>query len=128
MNLAFHPRDIFLPGDFHLIEDNMASYYFQRELGVEETNSRLAKENWPLHYWTARWYKPQEKEEFYIQFSPQGDFLGFIHVIAEDAPGAAIAIEEAQATAEDFLSQNSNWNPTDWERVEASRQQCHPAA
>ncbi len=115
---GFSPKGYLFALSFN--EDNMSSYYFQRELGVEETNSRLAKENWPLHYWTARWYKPQEKEEFYIQFSPQGDFLGFIHVIAEDAPGAAIAIEEAQATAEDFLSQNSNWNPTDWERVEAS--------
>ena len=101
-------------------EDNMASYYLQRELGVEKTNLRLADEKWPLHFWTARWYKPLEKEEFYIHFSPQGDFLGFTHVIAEDMPGAAITIEQAQVTAEKFLSQYSNWIAADWERVEAS--------
>ena len=101
-------------------EDNMASYYLQRKLGVEETNLRLSNEKWPLHYWTARWYKPLEKEEFFMRFSPQGEFLGFNHVIAEDALGAAITIEQAQVTAENFLSQYSNWLASDWVRVEAS--------
>lgn len=101
-------------------EDNMASYYLQRSLGIEETNTRLASEKWPLHFWTARWFKPQEKEEFYIQFSPQGEFLGFNHVIAENAQGDSIPIEEAQVIAEKFLKQNSGWNATDWERIEAS--------
>jgi membrane protease YdiL (CAAX protease family) len=101
-------------------EDNMASYYLQRKLGVEVTNTRLANEKWPLHYWAARWYKPMEKEEFYLHFSPQGEFLGFNHVIAEDSPGASITIEQAQVTAENFLTQYSNWTATDWERVEAS--------
>lgn len=101
-------------------EDYMSSYYLQRNLGVEETNIRLANEKWPLHNWTARWYKPLEKEEFYIRFSPQGEFLGFVHVIAEDAPGAAITIERAQVIAEDFLSQHSNWDAANWERIEAA--------
>ena len=101
-------------------EDNMASYYLQRKLGVEETNLRLVNEKWPLHFWTARWYKPLETEEFYIHFSPQGDLLGFDHIVAEDAPGAAITIEQAQVTAENFLSQYSNWIAADWVRVEAS--------
>lgn len=101
-------------------EDNMASFYLQRKLGVEQTNTRLENEKWPLHYWTARWYKPLEKEEFYMRFSTQGEFLGFTHIIAEDAPGASIPIEQAQVTAENFLAQNSNWVAADWERVEAS--------
>jgi len=114
----------FSPEGYHFAlsfdEDNMASFYLQRTLGVEETNLRLANENWPIHYWTARWYKPQEKEEFYMTFSPQGEFLGFNHVIAEDMPGASITLDEAQTTAEGFLIQNSNWIASDWERVEAS--------
>lgn len=101
-------------------EDNLASFYLQRKLGIEETNSRLASEKWPIHYWTARWFKPLEKEEFYVQFSTQGELLGFQHVIAEDASGPAITIEQAHIIAEDFLSQHSKWNATDWERVEAS--------
>lgn len=101
-------------------EDNIASYYLQRTLGIEETNIRLSNEKWPLHFWSARWYKPLEKEEFFIQFSPQGELLGFEHIVAEDAPGAAIAIDQAQITAEKFLTQYSNWDEADWEQVEAS--------
>ena len=101
-------------------EDYMSSYYLQRNLGVEETNIRLASEKWPLHNWTARWYKPLEKEEFYIRFSPQGEFMGFDHIIAEDTSGAAISMEEAQTAAESFLSQYSNWDASNWERIEAA--------
>jgi len=116
--LGFSPEGYKFALSFN--EDNMASFYLQRKLGVEETNTRLANEKWPLHYWTARWYKPLEKEEFYMRFSTQGEFLGFTHIIAEDAPGASIPIERAQVTAENFLAQNSDWVAADWERVEAS--------
>jgi len=101
-------------------EDRMAAYYLQRTLGVEETNIRLANEKLPLHFWMARWYKPQEKEEYRIHISPQGDFLGFDHIIAEDAQGAAISLERAQTIAENFLKDNLNWNTTEWEQIEAS--------
>ena len=101
-------------------EDRMASYYLQRTLGIEETNILLINEKLPLHSWTARWYKPQEKEEFRIHISPQGDFLGFEHIIAEDAQGAAISLEKAQTIAENFLVDNLNWNTLEWEQIEAS--------
>ena len=118
IDLGFSPEGYQFALSFD--EDNLASYYLQRSLGVEETNARLANEQWPLHLWTARWFKPQEKEEFYIQFSPQGEFLGFSHIIAENAEGASVPIADAQVIAETFLTQNSSWNVTDWERIEAS--------
>jgi hypothetical protein len=116
--LGFSPEGYEFALSFN--EDNLASFYLQRRLGVEETNIRLTNEKWPLHFWTARWYKPLEKEEFYIHFSPQGKFLGFDHIIAEDAPGASITIEQAQGVAEKFLSQYSTWTTANWERVEAT--------
>ena len=55
--------------------DSQAAIYLQRTLGIEEYNSRLAAEHWPIYYWSARWFKPQEKEEVRIYLTPGGRFL-----------------------------------------------------
>ncbi|MCX6066937.1 MAG: GNAT family N-acetyltransferase [Chloroflexi bacterium] len=103
-------------------QDSTASYYLQRKLGIEQTNTLLVSEKLPLYYWKARWFKPSEKEEFFIQLSPQADILSFGHVIKEDAPGAAIPQAQAQKIAEDFLHTQTGWDAAQWERVEASSQ------
>ncbi len=95
-------------------------YYLQRTLGVEESNRRMAEEEWPLYYWSARWFKPMEKEEFYIYLMPDGDFLGVNHLVREDAPGADIPQVEANTIAEGFLSQYAGWDSSNWEQVEAA--------
>ncbi|MGB7876586.1 MAG: GNAT family N-acetyltransferase [Anaerolineales bacterium] len=100
--------------------DSSPLYYLQRTLGVEESNRRMAEEDWPLYYWSARWFKPMEKEEFYVYLMPDGEFLGLNHVIKEDAPGADVSQEAASAIAEDFLSQYAGWDSSNWEQVEAA--------
>ncbi len=100
--------------------DSSAAYYLQRTLGVEEYNARLDKEQWPIYYWSARWFQPEQKEEFYVYLMPDGSFLGLNHVIKEDAPGASISQEQAKIVAETFLTKYANWQADEWEQVEAS--------
>ncbi|MFL7869075.1 MAG: GNAT family N-acetyltransferase [Anaerolineales bacterium] len=100
--------------------DSSPLYYLQRTLGVEESNRRMAQEGWPLYYWSARWFRPMEKEEFYVYLKPDGDFMGLSHIIKEDAPGAQVSQEEAGGIAEDFLSQYAGWDSSKWEQVEAA--------
>jgi hypothetical protein len=102
--------------------DSSAAYYLQRTLGVEEYNQRLASEQWPIYYWSARWFRPEEKEEFYVYLRPDGSFLGLNHVIKEDAPGANISQEQAKVVAESFLTKYANWQADEWEQIEASSQ------
>jgi N-acetylglutamate synthase-like GNAT family acetyltransferase len=100
--------------------DSHAAYYLQRTLGIEESNERLEQEEWPIYYWTARWFKPLQKEEFRVYLMPDGKILGLNHIIREDATGKNITQEEAQLLAETFLAQHANWQSVDWERIEAS--------
>jgi len=101
--------------------DSSPLYYLQRTLGVEESNRRMAEEGWPLFYWNARWFKPLEKEEFYVYLKPDGEFMGLYHVIKEDALGAQVSQEEAGSSiAADFLTQYAGWDASKWEQVEAS--------
>ncbi|MBT3190649.1 MAG: CPBP family intramembrane metalloprotease [Anaerolineae bacterium] len=80
----------------------------------------MAEEEWPLYYWKARWFKPLEKEEFIVYLMPDGDFLGFKHIMGEDALGAAISQDEANLIAERFLIQYAGWDASKWEQVEAA--------
>jgi len=102
--------------------DSSAAYYLQRTMGIEEYNARLEKEQWPIYYWSARWFKPEEKEEFYVYLMADGSFLGLNHIIREDAPGADISQEQAKAVAEAFLTKYANWNVDEWEQIQASSQ------
>jgi GNAT superfamily N-acetyltransferase len=100
--------------------DNNASFYLQRKLGLEQTNTRKANEKWPLYYWQMRWFKVQQKEEFYISLTPSGDLLSFNHIIKEDTPGESLSQDQAQQLAERFLTHYAGWNVSEWERIEAS--------
>jgi hypothetical protein len=102
--------------------DSQAAIYLQRTLGIEEYNSRLALEHWPIYYWSARWFKPQQKEEFRIYLAPDGRFLGLNHIIKEDSPGASIPQADAQSIAEIFLTGHVDWKSDEWQLVESSSQ------
>jgi ribosomal protein S18 acetylase RimI-like enzyme len=102
--------------------DSSAAYYLQRTLGVEEYNTRLENEQWPIYFWSARWFKPEEKEEFYVYLMPDGSFLGLDHVIKEEAPSTNISQEQAKLVAESFLTKYANWQADEWEQIEASSQ------
>jgi hypothetical protein len=110
--------------DFALsfLSDAQAAYYLQRTLGIEEFNSRLANETWPLYYWSARWFRPLEKEEFRVYLMPDGKLMGLSHTIKEEASGINVPQAEAQSLAESFLAQHLSWKADQWERVEASSQ------
>ena len=102
--------------------DSSAAYYLQRTLGIEEYNTRLESEQWPIYFWSARWFKPLEKEEYRVYLMPNGEFLGLNHIIEEDAPGADIPQAEAQVIAESFLTRYANWQAEEWEQIQASSQ------
>jgi hypothetical protein len=100
--------------------DSSAAYYLQRTLGIQESNMRLTSEHWPLYYWSARWFKPLQKEEFYVYLMPDGKLLGLNHIIKEDTPGTNVSQAKAEQIAKSFLAQHTNWQAADWERVEAA--------
>ncbi len=102
--------------------NSSAAYYLQRTLGIEEYNARLEKEQWPIYFWSARWFQPGQKEEYYVYLMPDGSFLGLNHIIREDAPGENISQEQAKIVAEAFLTKYAGWQAEEWEQIQASSQ------
>jgi len=100
-----------------------ASVYLQRTLGVAETNRVVKAERLPIWTWNARWFKPQQQEEFSLELMPDGEVIGFSHTIAETEPGAALEPEAARTIAEKYLTADRQLNLNDLEETSASSQQ-----
>ena len=114
-------------GDYESVVDFnqswWASIYLQRTLGVAETNRLVKAERLPIWTWNARWFKPQQQEEFSLELMPDGEVIGFSHTIAETAPGAALDQTAARAVAEKYLTADRQLNLTELEEASASAQE-----
>jgi membrane protease YdiL (CAAX protease family)/GNAT superfamily N-acetyltransferase len=101
-------------------ESAWASIYLQRTLGVAETNRLVKAERLPIWTWNARWFKPQQQEEFSLELMPDGEVIGFSHTIPESAPGAALDQDEARNIAAKYLTADRQLSLSDFEETSAS--------
>jgi L-amino acid N-acyltransferase YncA len=101
-------------------DDFWASIYLQRTLGVAETNRLIRETDVPIYRWRGRWFRPLQKEEFWVSVAPDGRVIGFEHALMEDAPGPSLSQDAARALARDYLSQDRYWDLGGWEEISAS--------
>jgi membrane protease YdiL (CAAX protease family) len=82
--------------------DDDAKTYLERTQGLATMNKLTSG---PIHLWrwSHRWFKPQQKEEFRVDVSTEGQVVGFDHEIPDTAPGASLKPEQAREIAEQFL-------------------------
>ena len=90
--------------------------------GPEAFRELLAGGVFHPYRWTVRHFKEQERNETRITFTPGGEPYGFVQVLAEDAPGAALSEEEALAIAERTASADWSIDLAAFERVESSQE------
>jgi hypothetical protein len=84
------------------VDDN-AKTYLERELGLQQANQLMSS---PLHiwYWDARFFKPQQEEEFHVHVTPAGAIAGYTHKVEESRPSATLDRPAAQAAAQNFVA------------------------
>jgi hypothetical protein len=84
------------------VDDN-AKTYLERELGLARANQMMASgvSTW---YWSVRFFRPLQQEEFAVRLDPGGRVVGYDHVVKEDAPGASLDADAARAAAETYAS------------------------
>jgi membrane protease YdiL (CAAX protease family) len=83
--------------------DDTAKTYLEREVGLERANQLMASDvsTW---YWSVRFFRPLQQEEFAVRLDPSGRIVGYEHVVKEDAAGAHLDRDAARAAAEAFAS------------------------
>ena len=89
--------------------------------GPEAFRGLMTGEVFHPYRWTVRHFKEQERNETRITFTPGGEPYGFVQVLAEDAPGAALSEDEALAIAE-LASTDWDIDLAAFERVESSQE------
>ncbi len=83
------------------VDDN-AKTYLERTVGLEQAN-RLISTQVTAWYWEARFFRPEQKEEFRVDVSPSGRLVGFEHVVEESRAGARLDRDAALSIAQNFL-------------------------
>ena len=112
------------PGSYHRVVtiqytfDSLVNEYLRRNIGLEATN-RVYRDRVPPAFWTARYFRDSQKEEYFVVLRLDGTLHSIHHTLAEAAPGASLTKEEAQARAEDFLKGSKKIDLGQWKLVEA---------
>ena len=83
------------------VDDN-AKTYLEREVGLAQAN-RLMSGAVNVWFWNARFFRPQQEEEFRVRVSPAGRITGYEHKIEEARTGATLERAAALHKAQDFL-------------------------
>jgi len=100
--------------------DDDASVYLSKQLGLEETNEIIKSEVVPVWRWELRWFIPEERTEYRLYITPQGELVSFQTILPEEMDGGDIGRENALDKALSFLSDNPRFSQGDWKLVEDS--------
>jgi membrane protease YdiL (CAAX protease family) len=84
--------------------DEQAKTFLERERGIEGASEVLG-DPVRLWRWSNRWFRERQKEEFRVEHTTGGQFVGFEHLLPEDARGARLDPAAARRLAEQFLEQ-----------------------
>lgn len=113
------------PDEFHRASVVVDTYdgttleYLRRHIGMAETRAFYSGERVPSVFWSVRYFKDAEKEEYRVILRPDGGMHAIHHELPDAAPGASLTKEEAQAKAEAYLLQTRMFDLSRWKLVEA---------
>ena len=96
---------------------NSADRYLQKSLGFIKEKEFLRRQNLTLFYWAVRFFKENEKEEYFVIVdADDGRVKDYTHTVKESAARKFITEDEAREKAIQFLSTTFNFNPEDYEK------------
>jgi len=76
--------------------------YLERTLGLVKANP-IMRDQVPIWFWEARWFRSLDQESFLIQVDPAGRLVAFIHEPTQGAHYPSITEEAALNIAREFL-------------------------
>ncbi len=104
--------------------DDRTKTFIERELGNARAGKLLSG---PLHLWRwqTRWFRPLSAEEMWVSLTPEGQLVGFRHLLPDEAAGARLAPAAARQVALDFLRRRMGLHPSQLRFIGMLRQD-HP--
>ena len=102
--------------------DDSAKIYLERELGLDRLGELTRDKQVRLWSWAHRWYRPVDKEEVRVEVTPEGEVMGFAHLVPEEAKGATLEEGDARGIAERFLAAGFGMKPEALTFIESKRE------
>jgi hypothetical protein len=97
--------------------DGYTNEYLRRAIGIAAAN-RIYRDQVPPAFWTVRYFRDSQNEEYMIVLRPDGSLHSLHHTLDEKASGANLSKEEALARAEAYLRDQKKVELSDWNLVE----------
>ncbi|MFN3422002.1 MAG: CPBP family intramembrane glutamic endopeptidase, partial [Armatimonadota bacterium] len=97
-------------------DDHEAAYILEH--ADRTTLHRLWLEYLPFAFWQVRFFKPMEREEWFVSVRVDGRLIGHWHKVPEEAKGAQLTKFQAQKQGETYLRE-LNIDLSKWKLVEA---------
>ncbi|MCS7190364.1 MAG: CPBP family intramembrane metalloprotease, partial [Fimbriimonadales bacterium] len=105
---------------------------YAREVGQEAAYQRYKEEDPTRHgYWEVRFFRPQERTQWYVYLTPDGELMDRYRVLPEEAAGSLpeergktkimLTAAEARQRAEQYLTQTLNYDLSEWRLIETDR-------
>ena len=91
-------------------ESTDAKNFIERRYGPARLTA-AARDGIALWFWTGRWFRPGQHEEFQASTDQAGRIVGYNHVIEDERPLPTLPQPQARALAEAFLRQNITQHP-----------------
>ncbi|MBI3292856.1 MAG: hypothetical protein HYZ73_08645, partial [Elusimicrobia bacterium] len=85
--------------------DAQARIFLERTLGLTEANA-LTRTRVKVWAWQGRWFRPLHKEEYQVSIAPDGELIGYTHLVEEATPGTYLEADAAQALAVQWLAEH----------------------
>jgi membrane protease YdiL (CAAX protease family) len=82
--------------------DDNAQIFLERSLGLKKASAMMRREV-RLWWWSHRWFRPLQEEEFRVDIAPTGEIVGYSDKIPEDRALPSPDATGARAIAEAFL-------------------------
>src|SRR5436853_141375 len=83
--------------------DENAKTFLERSLGLKKASDTMRREV-RLWWWSHRWFRPLQEEEYRVDVAPTGEIVGFSDKIPEDRALPSADMTAARMTAEAFLT------------------------
>ena len=99
----------------------LVNEYLRRYIGIAGAN-RVYRDQAPAAFWVVQYFRDSQPEQYRVILLPDGGLHSVHHILAEAAPGANLAKEDAQALAERFLSGAKGLELSQWRVVQAESQ------
>jgi membrane protease YdiL (CAAX protease family) len=105
--------------------NGIAAEYIRRHAGLSGVK-RIYGEKLPFAFWSVRFFRDSEKEEYRVVLRLDGSLHSVHHELEEKAPGASLSKEEAQARAQAWLRDEKKLDLSKWKLAE-SKSEKRPA-